>query len=335
VPGSRGRFALILWPVSIGAVVVSTLWVTQYQQQLLDQRTEAAEQYYEQLGMTAGSSEESMKDLVEDAVGLAEEGAPIHFPLDNYDGLRDDHWAEEYDCYAEFSDTTAPTCELGDSDAQTTVVALGDSHMGMWLPALDAIGQTDGFRLVPFIKWACPSIEVPTSSSRSGDTCEQFREWTLEQLRAMDPDVILLSNRVFPPNLDVADDEVDAVWRDGLRATLATMSEIAPEVRVFGDVPRVDIDPGDCLSQSDSSMATCTLDATERSVKGIVATRAVAKELDVPFVNVAPFTCFEKQCPLVVDQTVTYRDDDHVSVTWATRLTGELRELVDLPSDVS
>ena len=330
VPGSRGRIALVLWPVSIGAVVVSTLGVTQYQQELLERRTQAAEAYYDELGL--GSSEGAAPtELVEEAVALAEEDAPIHFPLANYEGLRDDHWAEFYACYATFTDTTSPSCELGDPDADVTVVALGDSHMGMWIPALDLIGQNDGFRLVPFVKWACPSIDVPTSSARDDGTCEEFRAWTLEQVRQMDPDVILLSNRVFPPNLDAEDGELDAVWRDGLRSTLAQMYEITDEVRLFGDIPRVAVDPGECLSQDDSSMATCTPDASQRSVKGIVATRAVADDLDVPFVNVAPFTCFEKRCPLVVDRTVTYRDDDHVSVTWARRLAGELRERLELP----
>ena len=337
VPGARGRLALVLWPVSVGAVVMSTIWVTHHEQQLIEERTAAAERYYEQLGASADGSVlgAPVAELVEQSVQLAEEEAPIHFPLDNYDGLREDHWANEYPCFATFEQTTAPICELGDPEAELTVVALGDSHMGMWLPSLDEIGRTDGFRLVPFVKWACPSIDVPTTTSRGPGTCEEFREWTLDQVRAMEPDVILLSNRVLPPNLDAEESELVPVWEEGLRSTLATVSELAPEVRLFGDVPRVDSDPGECLSGEESTMATCTLPASKRSVDGIVSTRNVARELGVPFVNVAPLTCFEQQCPLVVDQTVTYRDDDHISVTWGRRLTGTVRELVALPTTVS
>jgi peptidoglycan/LPS O-acetylase OafA/YrhL len=337
VPGARGRLALVLWPVSVGAVVVSTLWVTHYEQQLLRERTEAAERYYGDLGVptSSSSSDVSARLLVEQSVALADEAAPIHFPLDNYDGLRDDHWANEYDCYATFRDTTSPSCELGDTDSDVTVVALGDSHMGMWLPALDVIGQTDGLRIVPFVKWACPSIDVPTTGRGEPGSCEEFREWTLEQVREIEPDVIILSNRVLPPNLDAEESEMIEVWEEGLRSTLATVSELAPEVRLFGDVPRVEMDPGECLSQPESTMATCTLDASRRSVVGIVSTRTVANDLGVPVVNVAPLTCFEQRCPLVVDRTVVYRDEDHISVTWGKRLVDEVRELAALTSDLS
>ena len=338
VPGARGRFALVLWPVSVGAVVVATLGVTQYKAQLLEERTEVAERYYDDLGMSVSGASPGVPVplLVEQSIQLADEGAPIHFPLDNYDGLREDHWAKKYDCYATFRDTTAPPCELGDTDSDLTVAALGDSHMGMWLPALDAIGQTDGFRVVPFVKWACPSIDVPTTPGRGAPgACEEFREWTQVQVEELEPDVIILSNRVLPPNLDTDESEQVPVWEEGLRSTLATMSELAPQVRVFGDVARVDIDPGECLSQNDSTMATCTRDASLRSVVGIVSTRDVARDLEVPFVNVSPLTCFEQRCPLVVDRTVVYRDDNHISVTWAMRLVDELRELAELTTDLS
>ena len=330
VPGSRGRLALVLWPVSVGAVVLSTVWVDHYGDQQLRQRAVEAQQYYDD---TATATEAPIPELLADSVALAEDGAPIHFPLVNLEGLREDHWAEEYPCYATFVATSSPDCELGDTDADTTVVAFGDSHMGMWLPALDSIGRSDGFRVVPFVKWACTSFDVPTRESRGqGGTCAEYREWATEQIRALDPDVILLSNRAFPPNLDVRSAEMTEVWEQGVRSSLRTMTDIAPTVRVFDDVAKVGVDPADCLSDDDSTMATCTTAASPRSVRGILATRKAAAEVGVPLVNVAALTCIEQQCPLVVDQTVVYRDDDHISMTWAERLTGEVRSRLDLPA---
>jgi peptidoglycan/LPS O-acetylase OafA/YrhL len=327
VPGTRNQMALVLWPVSVGAVVLSTLWVTSYGEAELRQRAVEAQEYYDDLDPSGAEvAATSMADLVEESVALADEDAPIHFPVTNLDGLHDDHWAEAYPCFAAFRDTTAPFCELGDPDADRTVVAFGDSHMGMWLPALDAIGSSDGFRVVPFVKWACASIDVPTPTTRGAEeTCGEFRAWATEQIRELDPDVILLSNRVLPPNLEADDDDLLDVWEAGLRSTLETMGEIAP-TSVFSDVPRVDVDPGDCLSESDSTMDSCTVVPSERSVQGIIATRTTAEEVGAPVVNVAPLTCFEQRCPLAVDQTAVYRDEDHISMTWSRRLTDDLRE---------
>ena len=334
--GLRGRAALVLWPVTVGAVVLSTVWVGHYQQGLEKQRAVSAAAYYDRFQPSSGAGSTaaaSIPTLVQESVKLADDGAPIHFPLANLDGLHDDHWADAYPCFAAFKDTTAPHCVLGDPDADYTVAALGDSHMGMWLPALDAMGQADGFKVVPYVKWACPSVDVPTIAINGPEgTCDTFREWSLEQVRALKPDAILISNRVLPPNLDASEKDMVSVWEAGVRSTLATMSEIAPTVRIFGDVPRVEVDPGDCLSAKDSTMATCTLPATERSHEGITATRHAAKDAGVKFVNVEPLTCSQFRCPLVVDQTVTYRDDDHISLTWGRRLTGALRDRLDLPA---
>jgi hypothetical protein len=205
--------------------------------------------------------------------------------------------------------------------------------MGMWLPALDEIGRTDGFKVVPYVKWACTSFDLPTGSGRkSGPTsCDEFRSWTLSQLQALEPDIILLGGRALPPNLDADPDELVGVWDAGVRSTVKAMSKLAPDVRIMGDVPGTDTDPGDCLSQEGSTMATCTMDATTRSVTGIVATRRVAEELGVPYVNVAPLTCYEQRCPLVVGQTVVYRDDNHITMTWSRRLVDELRARMALP----
>ena len=336
VPGSRGRFALVLWPVSVGAVVLSTVWVDHYGDQQLRQRAVEAQQYYGDGAATPVEVETPIPELVAESIQLAEQDAPIHFPLANLDGLREDHWAEAYPCYATFLATISPSCELGDAEADTTVVAFGDSHMGMWLPALDAIGRSDGFRVVPFIKWACVSFDVPTRESRGdGGTCADYREWATDQIRSIDPDVILLSNRAFPPNLDVRGDEMAEVWEEGVRSSLRTMADIAPTLRVFDDVPKIGVDPADCLSAADSTMGTCTTAASPRSVQGILATRRAADEVGVPLVNVAALTCFEQACPVVVDRTVVYRDDDHISMTWATRLTAEVHSRLALDIDGS
>ena len=326
VPGTRARMALVLWPASVGAVVLATVWVSHYQAQQTEQRAIEAQQYYGE--ETAGSADTAPLGSVrvEESVALADEGAPIHFPLTNLEDLEDDHWAEAYPCYAAFRDTTAPFCELGDVESDRTVVAFGDSHTGMWLPTLDAIGSSDGFRVVPFVKWACASIDVPTPTARgSVETCSAFRAWATEQIRELEPEAILLSNRVLPPNLEADEDDMIQVWQDGIRSTVATLSEIAP-TSVFSDVPRLEVDPGDCVSAPDSTMETCTVVPSAKSIQGIIATRSAAEEVGAPVVNVATMTCFEQRCPLVVDQTVTYRDEDHISMTWATELTEELRQ---------
>jgi hypothetical protein len=73
-------------------------------------------------------------------------------------------------------------------------------------------------------------------------------------------------------------------------------------------------------------MGTCTVAPSTKSVQGIIATRNAAEEAGAPVINVATMTCFEQRCPLVVGQTIVYRDEDHISMTWAQQLTEDLRQ---------
>lgn len=47
---------------------------------------------------------------------------------------------------------------------------------------------------------------------------------------------------------------------------------------------------------------------------------------------VTTLVCVRGRYPFVVDRTVTYADNDHVSVTWAVTASGELDTLLALPS---
>ena len=47
-------------------------------------------------------------------------------------------------------------CPTGDLRGRTTVAVYGDSRAGQWLPAIDRFGRSEGLRVVPYIKPACP-----------------------------------------------------------------------------------------------------------------------------------------------------------------------------------
>jgi hypothetical protein len=214
-------------------------------------------------------------------------------------------------------------------------VAFGDSHMGMWLPALDDIGRAEGIRVVPLVKWACPSYDVAVRSLQhpgSYTECDDFRAWATDQIEALQPDLVVLTNRGMPGGMLADPDEQAAAWGDGVAKTVIAMRERARRVVVLGDVPRVGVDPADCLSALDATVADCTIPEAERSNEANRATEQATRTSGGRYVDMVPFVCAGGACPLAVDQTVTYRDDDHLSVTWAHRIAPDLGRLLELPA---
>lgn len=50
------------------------------------------------------------------------------------------------------------------------------------------------------------------------------------------------------------------------------------------------------------------------------------------FVDVTDLVCSGTSCPVVVDRTVLYRDDAHLTMTWVRELTDALERRLDLPA---
>jgi hypothetical protein len=52
----------------------------------------------------------------------------------------------------------------------------------------------------------------------------------------------------------------------------------------------------------------------------------------VPYVDVEPLVCDGHRCPLAVGHTVVYRDDDHITLTWAREVARDLAGRLELPT---
>ncbi len=66
-------------------------------------------------------------------------------------------------CVLSWQDTAVPDCVSGDAASATKVALIGDSHAGMWHPALEATAQQRGWRLETYAKSHLPADEAADS----------------------------------------------------------------------------------------------------------------------------------------------------------------------------
>ena len=112
-------------------------------------------------------------------------------------------------------------------------------------------------------------------------------------------------------------------WREGVRDGVRSFEKITPDVRVFADVPSVDDDPGECLSDARNLLEDCVVKADGTEVDSNEVTQDALQGTEAAYVDIVDLVCTER-CPLVVGDVVTYYDDSHITATWVDRVTPAL-----------
>ncbi|MBZ5738604.1 acyltransferase family protein [Nocardioides mangrovi] len=321
--------SLALWPGTLALVGCSVLAADRIASDQLADRVAASQKWAALRDQAPTVGAELTYSLQ-----LADDGAPIAFPLvsaDQIERLQDDRWHRRYTCNAYHDRTSTRLRPVGDIDADRTMVVLGDSHAGQWLPALDLMAQRDGYRLVPVIKYGCvpyPVALLTENRSRNYTECADFRRWAFDQIAELQPDLVYVGSRAMPPNMTVRGSDADAAWYDGVASALADLTELAPDVRMIGDVSMIGLEPADCLTDRHATMASCTATEKKRTVVANRLGRRAANAAGVPFVPVAQLACQDGRCPAFAGARMVYADHSHLSIDWVEHVWHEFDRLV-------
>jgi peptidoglycan/LPS O-acetylase OafA/YrhL len=342
VPLSHGRWSLALWPVALSTVLVVGTASDVYASHESQAAKAAAAQWFADhpdapaaaIRPDVGVHEPAVATInvaIGNAVNLANEGAPIPPSIDA-SKLPDDNWHTTFKCVAGWGQTTTQICDYGDTTSTTVVAVVGDSHAGHWLPALDALGKSEHFKLVPVVKVGCSPYDVTQHYSQMPQAeCSAFRAWSHVELGQLHPDVIISSSRNELWMKPEPGASINQQWSAGVRSGLKTLRALAPVVKIFSDVPHRE-DAADCLSQSHNRQADCMTTTAVQGAASNHLTKVAAEGSGAQWVNIVPLVCHAGTCPEVVGNLPVYYDDSHLSLTWAIHVAPALGELLgDLP----
>ena len=331
-PVLSGRRALAMWPVALASVVLATVWAGAHATKAFQERVAGASS-----GITRAPADDAPRRPVPIARRLAhasrlvESNAPIPFPLQNLGGLKKDVWQFHFTCYSSWNDVGHKICPLGDSDAKKTVVLYGNSHAGMWASSLGALGQRDGYRVIPLVKVGCSPFNVEQKNQGAPyPECPAFRRWALRRITELRPDAVVLAHggqftAQPPPGQSFAE-----MWTNGVSSAVRHMRRLTPEVKVISDITNLDFSPEDCITDPDSTMSSCRAPEQKITQVGNSITRRASERLGADFVDVTGLVCLRRRCPIIVDHIVTFHDAGHLSETWTNAVTDEFGHLLNL-----
>lgn len=222
-------------------------------------------------------------------------------------------------CHLSSASTTPADCRYG--TAAHTILLFGDSHAAQWFPALLGFATSHGYALESHTKSACPSLTAPTTRNGVPYTqCEVWRDAVVAEVERSRPDLVVLANYA---EVDLGGPAAtrEARWRDALGATL---DRIDVPVVVLQDTPHFVSNPSNCLSAHLDDALRCAAPAAEAiddEVADAVADASAAR--DVPVVDLDGYLC-DEVCPVVIGDTLVYRDEHHLTATYAEALTDAL-----------
>jgi hypothetical protein len=164
---------------------------------------------------------------------------------------------------------------------------------------------------------------------RTFTECTEWRNNALAAMASLHPALVVFG---IAPNYDSAYDIVQngPAWLAGLAQIISTIRATGSPVLVLGSVPSPPQDIPDCVSAHLDHLEACNfLRAGQRNsgggLDGIDLAGAAAEATTVAragdrYADPEPWFCTSNACLAVVDNLLVYRDNSHITVTYATYL---------------
>jgi peptidoglycan/LPS O-acetylase OafA/YrhL len=223
-------------------------------------------------------------------------------------------------CVRSWRDVGQSECATGDTASPTTVALVGDSHAAMWNPAFERLAEQRHWRLETLAKVTCPLQELHITSpylGREYTECEQWRGQIMDRLTAEHPRLVVLDmSRRYGGDFGFV--SYDPAWLDTLGRTVARLRSIGATVLVLGPVPDPRSSVPGCLSgHLDDATACAPARPAAVNDGGIGAERAATTGGGGQYADVTDLFCTADRCPMIVGNTLVFRDDNHVTTEYA------------------
>ena len=235
-------------------------------------------------------------------------------------------------CHLDVLTTALPNCSFGATSSPITVVLFGDSHAAQWFPALQRLATQHNWRLEPLTKSACTPATLSVFNAQVGRAyteCDQWRQAVLRRIASEKPELVIVStSRVYQLMVNgqaaAASDHPD-IWTKGLTKTMQSLATSAAHVVLLGDTPRSVSDPPGCLSQHmGDSLACATPYSQAVDLDQVALESGVADTTGATFVDPSAWVCRTDPCPAIYRRFLIYRDQGHMTRTFASALAGQL-----------
>lgn len=208
-------------------------------------------------------------------------------------------------------------CFGGNLHGTKTIVLVGDSNVGNWVPALSLGLASTPYRLAIFGFSSCGLANLAYTPAW-GSLYERCRQWHANvpaAIRALHPAAVLAASG------DVGTNYSDLVWANGVKSLFVAATQGSPSTKriVMGTSPFFGESAVTCLTVHPDPQ-DCSLKYTPGSgYYGAALSRdkLVAGASSAKLVNTNKFFCHSDTCSPVIGNILVYSDIDHVTIAYS------------------
>jgi hypothetical protein len=223
-------------------------------------------------------------------------------------------------CLAFEPTTTPKTCVYGNRTGSTVIALVGDSHASMLFPAVEAVAKARGWKLLTFVKVSCPFTRQPVFNHALGRTyteCATFVGNTIAKLKSIRPDLVVTTAARWMVSGGSASQD-PGVQGKGIGAALA---ELPGKKAVLIDAPYSWVDVPGCLAAHRDDVRECSIPRWRTVAGGSPAReKSAAKRAGATLVDLMGSYCNATMCPVAASKIIRYRDQHHLTQTFARTL---------------
>ncbi|MBT0769516.1 acyltransferase [Kineosporia sp. J2-2] len=232
------------------------------------------------------------------------------------------------DCPSNYEDTSVRPCvfDYSTGAADPVVAVVGDSKAGQWVPALEEIAKQHHWKLISITKAGCPFSDITRLEGKpltEYTACVTWNQAAVQELRTLAPDVLFttqLGTYITTKNGEQLDGEANREEEiRGLSARIDEVTAAGIPVVTFAETPHLPQFAPDCVSLHLNDLTACAVDRAEAFANsGIV--KEASERSDVPMLDLTDSICAPTQCAVVIGDVLAYRDDHHLTATFARTL---------------
>lgn len=237
-----------------------------------------------------------------------------------------------------YSSAQVKVCHFGAKDAPKVAVIWGDSIGLQWFPAIKGALELEygQWRIEVITKSSCPIVDHPFFYERLGriyTECSDWRRDAAKYINKLTPDLLVVGS--------AGSYRFDAViWEQGTRKLLGKNVMSARQIAILAPTYSLGINGVTCLEQqamrpNEEDGCHSRTDEPYRS-SAIAALNKAANSLPhAQLIDLNDEVCPNKICRPLLDNTIVYRDNQHITATFAEKLSSVMKAKLQLRSETA
>jgi hypothetical protein len=221
-----------------------------------------------------------------------------------------------------------PCNQFGDPNGSIQAVLIGDSHAGMWLPAVSELASQNHWKLTFLAKSGCaigdyPDLVDADFADRVYTECNTWRQAVIADVVRLHPAVVIVASEARP---------IAATEPTGLTTTFDALAKSSAKLIFLADTPNPVVNVPDCLAQHLHDVQTCNIpiSAAKLQSAGRLAEIAGAEAGGAAVIDPTPWFCTDTVCPVIIQNTIVYMDASHITAAYGLLREPQLAKAVNL-----